>query len=107
MATGTIHGGYTTAPATITSYIYEMGVAKYGEVKVAVFKIRTASTLIPAAYTKIATLPDGYYPKVETSQVFLDGDGKKAIARFQTDGDVYCYNYSGAHLSGDWSVAYI
>lgn len=107
MATGTIHSGYTTAPATTTSYIFSMSVAKYGEVKVAVFEIRTASALIPAAYTKIATLPDGYCPHVETSQVIIDGDGKRAIVRFQTDGDVYCYNYSGTHISAAWSVAYI
>ena len=105
---GAVATGYTTATATrVGTYIYSMELAKAGEVKVASYEIRTASTMIPAAYTLVAILPAGYYPAIQTYQVFIDGDGKRAIIRLDTDGNVYMYNYSGAHLSSAWSIAYI
>ena len=105
---GAVATGYTTAAATIVgTYIYSMNLAKAGAIKVASYEIRTSSTLIPAAYTLVATLPSGYEPAIQTYNVFIDGDGKRAIIRLDTDGNVYMYNYSGAHLSAAWSIAYI
>ena len=105
---GAVAPGYTTATATsVGTYIYSMNLAKAGAIKVASYEIRTSSTLIPAAYTLVATLPSGYEPAIQTYNVFIDGDGKRAIIRLDTDGNVYMYNYSGAHLSAAWSIAYI
>ena len=105
---GAVSTGYTTATATrVGTYIFSMNLAKAGEVKVASYEIRTASALIPAAYTLVATLPSGYEPSIQTYQVFVDGDGKRAIIRLDTDGNVYMYNYSGSHMSSAWSITYI
>lgn len=96
-----------TDVATHNTYIQTSEVVKSGYIKILNVSISSTNTIIPQAYTLVATLPAGFYPNQVTRQVFIDGDGHKYIVQLMTTGEVNIYNYTTSHISAAFSIAYI
>lgn len=66
------------------------------------FKFTGLSTMPSGGWTKIAQLPNGYFPQMEIIVDILDNSNRRVRFRLNIDGEVHVYNY-GSTISSDFN----
>ena len=81
----------------------DVGIALVKVNKVVQFKFTGLKSLPTGGWTKIADLPSGYRPKMETIEDIFDNTNRKLRFKIEIGGSVYVYNY-GTAISSDFNA---
>ena len=92
----------TTRNIATTGYS-DVGIDLVKSNKVVQFKFTGLKSLSSGGWTKIADLPSGYRPKMETIEDIFDNSNRKLRFKIEIGGSVYVYNY-GSAISSDFNA---
>lgn len=92
----------TTTNIATTGYS-DVGIDLVKNNKMVQFKFTGLKSLPTGGWTKIADLPSGYRPKMETIEDIFDNTNRKLRFKIEIGGGVYVYNY-GTAISSDFNA---